>query len=66
MAKPIGTILKRLPAGQPRKNTFLYSLGRPKQIWEEGIRIDLREIGWRGGGVEWMQLAQDRGHGWLM
>jgi hypothetical protein len=44
--------LKRLPAGQPRDNIFLYSLGRPRQRWEEGIRMDLivREIGWRGGG----------------
>jgi hypothetical protein len=33
-------------------------LGRPRHRWEEGIRIDLREIGW--GSVEWIQLAQDR------
>jgi hypothetical protein len=25
----------------------------------DGIRMDLREIGW-GRGVEWIQLAQDR------
>jgi hypothetical protein len=25
----------------------------------DGMRIDIREIGW--GGVEWIQLAQDRG-----
>jgi hypothetical protein len=33
-------------------------LGRPRRRWEEGIKIDLREIGW--GGVEWIDLAQDR------
>jgi hypothetical protein len=33
-------------------------LGRPRCKWEDGIRVDLREIGW--GGVEWIHLAQDR------
>jgi hypothetical protein len=33
-------------------------LGRPRRRWEDGIKMDLREIGW--GGVEWIQLAQDR------
>jgi hypothetical protein len=33
-------------------------LGRPRSRWEEGIRMDLREIG--RGSVEWIQLAQDR------
>jgi hypothetical protein len=33
-------------------------LGRPKRRWEDGIRMDLREIGW--GRVEWKQFAQDR------
>jgi hypothetical protein len=32
-------------------------LGRPKHRWEDGIRMDLREIGWS---VEWIHLAQDR------
>jgi hypothetical protein len=34
-------------------------LGRPRHRWEDGIRMDLRDIGWREG-VEWIQLAQDR------
>jgi hypothetical protein len=34
------------------------SLGSPKRRWEDGIRMDLREIGW--GSVDWIQLAQDR------
>jgi hypothetical protein len=33
-------------------------LGRPRRRWEDGIRMDLREIRW--GSVEWIQLAQDR------
>jgi hypothetical protein len=33
-------------------------LGRPRRRWENGIRIDLREIGWED--VEWVPLAQDR------
>jgi hypothetical protein len=34
-------------------------LGRPRRRWEDGIRMDLREIGL--GGVDWIILAQDRG-----
>jgi hypothetical protein len=33
-------------------------LGRPRCRWEDGIRMDLREIGWRS--VDWIQLAQVR------
>jgi hypothetical protein len=34
-------------------------LGRPRRRWEDGIRMDLREIG--SGGVNWIRLTQDRG-----
>jgi hypothetical protein len=33
-------------------------LGRPRRRWEDGIIMDLREIGL--GGVDWIQLAEDR------
>jgi hypothetical protein len=33
-------------------------LERPRRRWDDGIRMDLREIGW--GSVDWIQLAQDR------
>jgi hypothetical protein len=33
-------------------------LERPRHRGEDGIRMDLEEIGW--GGVEWIHLAQDR------
>jgi hypothetical protein len=26
-------------------------LGRPRRRWEDGIRMDLRETGWRGVGL---------------
>jgi hypothetical protein len=32
--------------------------GRPRHRCEDGVRIDLREVGW--GGVDWIHLAQDR------
>jgi hypothetical protein len=33
-------------------------LERPRCRWEDGIKMDIREIGW--GGVEGIHLAQDR------
>jgi hypothetical protein len=33
-------------------------LGRPRSRWEDGIRMNIKDIGW--GGMEWIQLAQDR------
>jgi transcription termination factor 2 len=33
-------------------------LGRPRCRWEDGIRMDLRKIGW--GSAEWIQLNHDR------
>jgi hypothetical protein len=33
-------------------------LGRHRRRWEDNIRMDLREVGC--GGVDWMELAQDR------
>jgi hypothetical protein len=32
--------------------------GRPRRRWEDGIRMDLMEIGL--GGVDWIRLAQNR------
>jgi hypothetical protein len=37
-------------------------LERPRRRWEDGIKMDLTEIGWEG--VEWIHLAQDRDR-WL-
>jgi hypothetical protein len=38
--------------------------GRPRHRWEDGIRMDLREIGW--GSVEWIHLAHDRDWWWAV
>jgi hypothetical protein len=42
--------------GKPERKT---PLGRPRRRWEDGIRMDLREISWRN--LEWIKLAKDRG-----
>jgi hypothetical protein len=41
--------------GKPEGNR---PLGRPSCRWENGVRMDLREIGF--GSVDWIRLAQDR------
>jgi len=33
-------------------------LGRPRRRWEDNIKIYLQEV--RCGGMEWIELAQDR------
>jgi hypothetical protein len=32
--------------------------GRPKRSWEDNIKMDLREVG--RGGIDWIDLSQDR------
>jgi hypothetical protein len=32
--------------------------GRPRRLWEDNIKLDLREIGIDG--ANWIQLARDR------
>jgi hypothetical protein len=41
-----------------RKTEGKRPLERPRRRWEDGIRMNLRKIGW--GSVDWIQLAQDR------
>jgi hypothetical protein len=40
-------------------------LGRPRRRWEDGIRMDLREIGLGGGGVwigfDWLRTGTGGG-----
>jgi hypothetical protein len=31
---------------------------RSKRRWEDNIKMDLQEVGWRG--MDWIELAQDR------
>jgi hypothetical protein len=34
------------------------TIRKPRRRWEDNIKMDLREIGW--GGMDWIDLAQDR------
>jgi hypothetical protein len=45
----------RILVGKPKGTR---PLGRPKCRWVDNIKMDLREIGW--GGIDWIDLAQDR------
>jgi len=48
-----GKVMHRVLVG---KSEGKRPLGRPRRIWENNIKVDLREVG-EGG---WIQLAQDR------
>jgi hypothetical protein len=39
-------------------------LGRPRRRWEDGIRMNFREIGF--GGVDWILLALDSDQWWAV
>jgi hypothetical protein len=43
-------VLVRRPEGRQQ-------LRRPRRIWEDNIKIDLQEGGWRG--MDWIDMAQD-------
>jgi hypothetical protein len=47
-------VLVEKPAG---KRQF----GRLRRRWEDNIKMDLREVGF--GGMDWIELAHDRGSG---
>jgi hypothetical protein len=50
-----GRNVNRVFVGKPEGKR---PLERPRRRWEDGIKMDLREIGW--GCEEWIHLAQDR------
>jgi hypothetical protein len=45
----------RVLVGKPERRR---PLGRPRHRWEDNIRMDLQEVGC--GGMDWIELAQDR------
>jgi hypothetical protein len=45
----------RILAGKPEGKR---PLGRPRRMWEDNIKMDLRDI--ELGGMDWILLAQDR------
>jgi hypothetical protein len=49
--------VNRIFTEKPEGKTLLR---RPRCRWEDGIGMDLRKVG-LGGGIEWIQLAHDRG-----
>jgi len=51
----------RVLVGKPEGKT---PLGRPRRRWEDNIKMDLQEMGF--GGVDWIQLAQDRDRWWAL
>jgi hypothetical protein len=40
-------------------------LERPRRIWENNIKVDLREVEWEGGSIDWIDLAQNRDRLWF-
>ena len=48
--------LYRVLVGKPEGKR---PLGRPRRRWEDNTKMDLQEV--RYGGVDWIELAQDRG-----
>ena len=45
----------RVVMGKPQGKRIL---GRPRRGWEDSIKMDLQEVGC--GGMDWIELAQDR------
>jgi hypothetical protein len=45
----------RILVGKPERKR---PLGRPRCMWEDNIKMHLRDIGWAG--MDWIYLAQDR------
>jgi hypothetical protein len=56
-----GRNVYRVLVGKPEGKT---PLGITRHRWEDGIKMDLTEIG--SGGVEWIHLAQDRDLWWAV
>ena len=47
--------LYRILVGKPEVKR---PLGRPRRRWEDNIKMDLQKVGC--GGMDWIELAQDR------
>jgi len=53
--------LYRVLVGKPEGKR---PLGRPRHRWEDNIKMDLQEMGC--GGMDWIELAQDRDRWWAV
>jgi hypothetical protein len=47
----------RILVGKPERKR---PLGKPRRRWVDNIKMDYREVEWRG--MDWIDLAQDRGN----
>jgi len=50
----------RVWCGNMRERPF----GRPRRRWKDNIKMDLQEVGC--GGLNWIELAQDRERWWAV
>ena len=50
-----GGVAYRVSVGKPEGRR---PLGRSRHKWEDNIKMDFLEVGW---GVDWIDVAQDRG-----
>jgi hypothetical protein len=51
----------RVLVGKPERER---PLGRPRNKWEDIIKMDLQEVGC--GGVDWIELTQNRDRWWAL
>jgi len=47
--------INRVLGGKPERKS---PIGRPRHRWEDDIKMNLQEV--RCGGIDWIELAQDR------
>jgi hypothetical protein len=47
----------RILVGRPEGRR---TLGRSRRRWEDNMKMELQEVGWGGGGMDWIDMAQDR------
>jgi len=56
-----GRGLYRVLVGKPEGKR---QLGRPRRRWEDDIKMDLQEVGFRG--MDWIELVRDRDKWWAL
>jgi len=57
----VGRGVYRVLVGKPEGKR---PLGRPRRRWEDNIKMDLQRVGC--GGMDWIELAQDRDRWWAL
>jgi hypothetical protein len=49
-----GRNVYRVLVGKPERKR---PLGRPRRSWEDGLKMDPKEIGWGGSGFIWLRMG---------